>query len=76
MEVTEITAGKVLEKNTRTKEDIQRDYSRYCAQAGEHQYKIKVLEGQLASLNQNISDLSTEAETLAKETQNGQTQSN
>jgi predicted nuclease with TOPRIM domain len=55
----------------RTTVEVQKEYAQHCAQAGETQYRIKVLEGQLFQLNQKISELNTEAEKL-KESQDGQ----
>lgn len=49
-------------KPTRTTDDIKKEYAQYCAQVGENQYRIKVLEGQIGQLYQKISDLNTEAE--------------
>jgi hypothetical protein len=56
----------------RSIEEVQKEYSQFCAQAGENQYKIKVLEQTMHALNQRINDLNVEAEQLAKEKQDGQ----
>lgn len=65
-EVKDITPPK------RALEVVQKEYSQYCAQAGETQYRIKVLEQQMTVMYQKINDLNVEAENLAKEAKDGE----
>lgn len=53
----------------RPKEQIQQEYGRLCAQAGDMQYKITCFQGELATINNKLMALNKEA----MELQNGET---
>lgn len=53
-------------KPMRSMQEVQKDYSQWCAQAGENTYRIKVLEGQLNLAYQKISEFNQEADAITK----------
>ena len=59
--------AKGIEMSVRTKEDIQRDFTQKCAQAGEIQYKIGTLHQALAEVNEALSKLNEEFVALKEE---------
>lgn len=53
---------------------IQRDYTQFCQQAGDLQYKIFCYQDELSQLNKKLIQLNQEANALKKDT-NGRSES-
>lgn len=56
----------VQETPKRTLEEVQADYQKTCGMAGEVQFKMKALEGDLLELNKKLVSLHREANEIAK----------
>lgn len=43
-----------MEASTRSKEEVQLEYNKFCAMAGEAQFKMKACEADLFELNKKL----------------------
>ena len=62
------------EKKLRTLVEINNDYNRLCAQAGEKAYRIKTLEQDIQLLQKELSELILESVAVKEEEQKSKTE--
>lgn len=59
-------AKEIRLETSRTMQDVQKDYQLHAAHAGQIQYQIRTLQGELARMNRKMRELNVEASELNK----------